>query len=140
MTIFLDFDGTVVEHAYPAMGRFNPNALAVIKKLQQKGHTIILNTYRSNINDGTLEKALEYLNFHPTVRLQSITPTKEKLAPPPFRNKTGTVAIYTTDKGEAYFFIDDMQPDIPLVAAHSTNTDMVDWFTVEQLLMEAGIL
>ncbi len=140
MTIFLDFDGTVVEHAYPEMGRYNPTALEVVKKLQEKGHIIILNTYRSNTNDGTLEIALRYVNLHPDIQLQSIAHTKEKIFPPPFTNGAGKVAIYQSSKGEKYLFIDDTQMDIPLVAAPTTKTDMVDWVTVEKMLAEAGIL
>jgi hypothetical protein len=140
MTIYLDFDGTIVEHAYPAMGRFNPHALAVVKKLQDKGHTIILNTYRSNTNDGTLEMALDYLHLHPTAQLQPVQFTKEKLFPPPFLNRAHKVAIYKTTKGSDYIFIDDMQAGIPLIKAYQTNTEMVDWITVEKLLINAGIL
>ncbi|MEN9968378.1 MAG: hypothetical protein RIR94_552, partial [Bacteroidota bacterium] len=44
MTIYLDFDGTVVEHAYPQIGAPNPHALRVIGKLQAAGHQFILNT------------------------------------------------------------------------------------------------
>ena len=57
MNIYLDFDGTVVEHDYPEIGKLNPGALEVIKKLQDAGHTIILNTMRVEFNDGTLEEA-----------------------------------------------------------------------------------
>ena len=62
MTIYLDFDGTVVEHNYPALGAPNPHALRVISKLQANGHHFILNTYRADLNDGSLEEALAYLN------------------------------------------------------------------------------
>ena len=33
MIIYLDFDGTVVEHAYPQIGANNPDALKVIRRL-----------------------------------------------------------------------------------------------------------
>lgn len=62
MIIYLDFDGTVVEHEYPKIGRFNPMAFQVIKKLQDAGHHVTLNTMRSELGDATLQSALEYIN------------------------------------------------------------------------------
>jgi len=62
MKIYLDFDGTVVEHEYPEIGKYNKGAFKVIKKLQDAGHEIILNTYRADCNDGTLEAAKAYLD------------------------------------------------------------------------------
>ena len=50
MNIFLDFDGTVVEHKYPAIGKYNQGAFDVVKKLIDAGHNIILNTYRVAIS------------------------------------------------------------------------------------------
>jgi len=32
-TIYLDFDGTVVEHAYPELGAINPRSFAVIRSV-----------------------------------------------------------------------------------------------------------
>jgi len=62
MNIILDFDGTVVEHDYPNIGRLNPGSLKVINRLQKSVHEIILNTYRADCNDGTFDKALHFLN------------------------------------------------------------------------------
>ncbi len=38
MTIAVDFDGTIVEHRYPAIGREIPFAIETLKKLQQVHH------------------------------------------------------------------------------------------------------
>ncbi len=57
MRIAVDFDGTVVEHQYPRIGRPIPNAIEVLKKLQAANHTLILWTYRSG---DTLQDAVEY--------------------------------------------------------------------------------
>ena len=40
--IAVDFDGTIVAHAYPAIGREVPNAIRVLKKLQEQGTQLIL--------------------------------------------------------------------------------------------------
>jgi hypothetical protein len=42
MTIAVDFDGTIVEHAYPQIGRPIPFAIDVLKKLQQEEHHVLI--------------------------------------------------------------------------------------------------
>ncbi|MDR2056907.1 MAG: hypothetical protein LBP83_01225 [Dysgonamonadaceae bacterium] len=47
MIIAVDFDGTIVEHEYPRIGKPIPFAIEVLKKLQEEeGHTLILWTMR----------------------------------------------------------------------------------------------
>jgi hydroxymethylpyrimidine pyrophosphatase-like HAD family hydrolase len=56
-TIAIDFDGTIVEHDYPRIGKEMLFAFATIKELQKKGHKLILFTYRT----GTLlNEAVEF--------------------------------------------------------------------------------
>ncbi|MBK9283306.1 MAG: hydrolase [Sphingobacteriaceae bacterium] len=55
--IAVDFDGTVVEHKYPAIGKEMLFAFATLKELQKKGHRLILWTYRAG---KTLDEAVEY--------------------------------------------------------------------------------
>ena len=57
MIIAVDFDGTIVEHRYPAIGRELPFAIETIKKLQQKQHQIILWTFRAG---KYLDEAVNY--------------------------------------------------------------------------------
>ena len=47
MIIAIDFDGTLVEHRYPAIGRIIPFAFETLKALQAKQHQLILWSYRS---------------------------------------------------------------------------------------------
>lgn len=42
MTIAVDFDGTIVEHRYPEIGKELPFATATLKKLTDDGHRLIL--------------------------------------------------------------------------------------------------
>jgi len=42
MIIAVDFDGTIVEHKYPEMGKELPFAIETLKKLQEERHRIIL--------------------------------------------------------------------------------------------------
>lgn len=55
--IAVDFDGTVVEHKYPAIGKEMLFAFATLKALQQKGHKLILWTFRAGT---TLQEAIDY--------------------------------------------------------------------------------
>lgn len=57
MKIAVDFDGTIVEHKYPAIGKPILFAIETLKKLQEQRHQLILWTYRSGKE---LEKAVEY--------------------------------------------------------------------------------
>ena len=48
LTIAVDFDGTIVEHAYPKIGREIPFAISTLRKLQDEdGCRIVLWTVRS---------------------------------------------------------------------------------------------
>jgi hypothetical protein len=57
MIIAVDFDGTIVEHCYPAIGKELPFALETIKALQMKQHRIILWTFRAGKE---LDEAVEF--------------------------------------------------------------------------------
>jgi len=47
MKIAVDFDGTVVEHKYPAIGKELLFAFETLRELQKQKHRLILWTYRS---------------------------------------------------------------------------------------------
>ena len=57
MTIAVDFDGTIVEHKYPEIGKEIPFAIATLKKLQDGGHKLILWTVREGKH---LDEAVSY--------------------------------------------------------------------------------
>ncbi len=42
MTIAVDFDGTIVEHRYPSIGREIPFAIETLKRLRDEHHKLIL--------------------------------------------------------------------------------------------------
>ena len=46
MIIAVDFDGTIVTHEYPAIGKEIPFAIDTLKRLQQERHQLILWTVR----------------------------------------------------------------------------------------------
>lgn len=47
LIIAVDFDGTIVEDAYPSIGEARIFAFETMKRLQNDGHRLILWTYRS---------------------------------------------------------------------------------------------
>jgi hydroxymethylpyrimidine pyrophosphatase-like HAD family hydrolase len=57
MIIAVDFDGTIVEHKYPSIGKEIPYAIKTLKLFQEKGHKLILWTYR---HGKELGKAVEF--------------------------------------------------------------------------------
>jgi predicted mannosyl-3-phosphoglycerate phosphatase (HAD superfamily) len=127
--IYLDFDGTVVEHSYPEIGIEVPNSIRVIKKLIDSGHFLILNTYRANISKQDLDKAIEYLSDKLgekiNVSLLKINPT-----------------YWNIDKSieKRHLFIDDMCLGIPLIPAKKSRHKMVNWDEVEKQLIEKNLL
>nr|WP_319401489.1 hydrolase [uncultured Carboxylicivirga sp.] len=57
MLIAVDFDGTIVEHKYPAIGKEKIFAFQTLKALQTQGHLLVLWTIRSG---KLLDEAVEY--------------------------------------------------------------------------------
>jgi len=55
--IAIDFDGTIVEDKYPAIGKPMMFAFETMKKMQEDGHRLILWTYRQGEK---LEEAVEF--------------------------------------------------------------------------------
>lgn len=57
MIIAVDFDGTIVEHRYPEIGKEIPFAVASIKKLIEENHRLILWSVREG---ELLDEAVEW--------------------------------------------------------------------------------
>ena len=57
MTIAVDFDGTIVEHRYPEIGKERPFAIQTLKMLLKEGHQLILWSVREG---ELLEQAVEW--------------------------------------------------------------------------------
>jgi hypothetical protein len=57
MIIAVDFDGTIVEHRYPSIGKELPFAIEALRKLVAEGHRLILWTVREG---QYLEDAVEF--------------------------------------------------------------------------------
>ncbi|MDY4558833.1 MAG: hypothetical protein SPE09_09240 [Alloprevotella sp.] len=57
MTIAVDFDGTIVEHQYPAIGKERPFATATLRQLIKDGHKLVLWSVREG---DLLEQAVKW--------------------------------------------------------------------------------
>lgn len=57
MLIAVDFDGTIVEHRYPEIGKELPFAISTLKRLQEERHRLVLWTVREG---KLLEEAVEF--------------------------------------------------------------------------------
>lgn len=57
MVIAVDFDGTIVEHRYPSIGKELPFAIETLLKLKEEGHRLILWTVREG---ELLDEAVEF--------------------------------------------------------------------------------
>lgn len=57
MVIAVDFDGTIVEHRYPSIGKELPFAIETLRKLAAEGHRLILWTVREG---QCLDEAVEF--------------------------------------------------------------------------------
>lgn len=123
MNFLLKFDGVVVADNYPNIGKPNPGAIGVLKRIQ-KDHDIILNSFRTESNNGTLDEAIEYLTKH-NIFLHTVLP--QRMMPyewqPDYFIKTGS------------FYIDDMSYGVPLIKCENGNRRwMVDWTKIERVL------
>lgn len=61
LVIAIDFDGTIVEHRYPFIGKIRPFAFETMEALQIKGHRLILWSHRSGKK---LEEAVNFCKAH----------------------------------------------------------------------------
>lgn len=123
MKIYLDFDGTVVEHKYPAIGKYNNGAFDVVKKLIDAGHEVILNTYRVEISREALNAAIDYLCEG--LGIKYIRHTTIKFHPGVWDFKVFEMndVIYIDDTGEG----------------HPMKDGMIDWAIVDIEFESHGI-
>ncbi|NBV07499.1 MAG: hypothetical protein EBS09_00145 [Flavobacteriia bacterium] len=132
MKIYLDFDGTVVEHYFPEIGAENPNAIQVIARLQLAGHDILLNTYRADIDQKHVKEALDYIHSFEEIQQPIEKFLPEKLEPRSFDLEVA--------KECNQLYLDDIAEGIPMRRNIVLEFGMmVDWIALEKILEEAGL-
>ena len=140
MIIYLDFDGTVVEHTYPRVGIVNQGVFEVLERLQKAGHTIVLNTYRADLDgkEGT-DYALKILNTmasrHNKLTHSNVQPiieaTEKKIHPTPWKSNFVSTS---------FIFLDDQAFGAPLIKAKMEPGDSLDWSKVTKELEKHNII
>ncbi len=80
MRIAVDFDGTIVEHRYPEIGRERPFAIATLQRLQREGHQLILWTAREGqlLDDAIAfcrQRGLEFYAVNSAIPNDEMAPT-----------------------------------------------------------------
>jgi uncharacterized protein (TIGR02145 family) len=99
-TCYLDFDRTIQELAYPDtdINFLNENCIEFVKKVKEIGCKLVLNTYRADIKNGSLEQAIQSMTSF--IEFDEIN--SNKIAPHKF------------DLSSDQLFIDDEAMGIPL--------------------------
>lgn len=128
MEINLDFDGTVVTHDFPNVGKCI-NSVRVLKRLLENNHRFILFTMRSDNEKGNyLQDAIDWFaaNEIPLYGIQT-NPTQH---------------VWTSSpKSYAPLMIDDSALGCPLkMDLELSDRQFVDWEVVEKMLIEKGFI
>lgn len=124
LTIAIDFDGTCVEHDYPAVGMDVAGAAETLRQLQAKGHRLILYTMRS----GELLRAAEEWFRNHNIELWAINENPEQ------RAWSASPKVY------ADYYIDDSALGTPIIYIDGAPRPVVDWTRLRELLEYNRIL
>jgi hypothetical protein len=120
MIICVDFDGTMVDHRYPEIGKNVPYAVEYLKGLIANGHSIILWTMRSGEE---LEQAADWMRDRGIV-LYGVNenPTQHKWTQSP--------------KAYGQLYIDDAACGCPLIKLPGFARPCVDWSAISKMIGE----
>jgi hypothetical protein len=140
MIIAIDFDGTVVTHEFPEIGK-DVRAVDVLKQLVENGHRLVLFTMRSDVVNPTGEDNelhLESGNY----LTDAVTWFKDNGISLYGIQTNPTQHTWTTSpKAYAQLYIDDAALGCPLKYDESySDRPFVDWIVVKDVLMRDGLL
>lgn len=126
MIVYLDFDGTLVEFAYPRIGISNLRWKPVLRSLIDADYEIVVNTARIHDDQyGSMEAAMLWLQKEfPGISKH----TSRKIHPPK----------WNPIKGQD-LYIDDIAENIPLMT-DSRKRPLVHWGNVRLDLKKAKII
>lgn len=147
ITFAIDFDGTVVTHDFPEVGK-DIGAVPVLKALVAKGHKLILWTMRSDVENAISEDAA--IHTEPGQFLtDALNWFKQNNIPLYGVQCNPTQHSWTTSKKcYAEIYIDDAALGCPLFLPHENRVGVlpdhrrayVNWEKVERLLVKKGLL
>lgn len=121
MIFAIDFDGTVVTHEYPKIGK-DVGAVPVLKELIKNGHKLILYTMRS---DELLDDAVDWFEKN-DIELYGVNEN------PSQKEWTNSPKVY------AHIYIDDAALGCPIIKTEKRA--YVDWPTIEKWFKAAKII
>lgn len=135
MVIAIDFDGTIVEHKFPEIGREVPGAIRWMKEFQDAGARLILFTMRSDRRDPSrsceghaadrdyLREAVDFCRSR-GIEFWGV-------------NRNPEQASWTdSPKQYAHVYIDDAAFGCPMRDSFKTTRKMVDWAVVGPAVLE----
>ena len=125
--IAIDFDGTIVTHEFPKIGRLLPGAVETIKALWENGHRIFLWTMRGYHPEHKrcLEEAVAWLD-HNGIMLDCI-------------NRTTSGFSTTSPKQHANLYIDDAALGCPkciYITTDGLDSPCADWLQISNILRD----
>lgn len=123
-TIAIDFDGTCVEHDYPAVGMDVEGAVDTLRALNKRGHRLILYTMRSGEK---LEAALKWFKER-KITLWAVNRNPEQ------EEWTESPKVY------ADIYIDDSALGCPIMFIEGVRRPVVKWTKVRTQLEFDGVL
>lgn len=142
MTINLDFDGTVVTHAFPHVGK-DIGAVPVLKALTDAGHQLILFTMRSDRKEKGAEiEDPTIMDVTGNFLTDAVNWFKENNIPLYGIQTNPTQSTWTTSpKSYAEIMIDDSALGCPLsFDVTLSHRPFVDWVKVAEMLNEMGLI
>lgn len=129
MIIAVDFDGTIVTHEYPEIGRPIKGAIETIKAIIENDHKVFLWTMRCNKKyrrRDLLQEAIDYCHDN-GVELYSAN-----ISPSQFS---------TSNKQYASLYIDDAALGCPLInTGNFWDEPYVDWYKIGKMLVERDVI
>jgi hypothetical protein len=120
MIVGVDFDGTLVEHMYPQIGREVDGAFAWLHRLQAAGVKLMLWTMRS---DQPLTEAVAYCADR-GITFWGV-------------NKNPDQSWSSSAKQYAHVYIDDAAAGCPLMTRPGARRPFVDWSAAGPLVWDA---
>lgn len=146
LTVHLDFDGTVVEHRFPALGAENRGWGGVVKKLQDAGHEVVLNTYRADVmqeqyalkqlvteaKPDYMQQAEAFLAHNGHCMASQITSNPKKVQPVAWPLMQEYARLH------GLLFLDDQALGMLLRPCKFGGGTMVDWPAVDEQLERLG--
>lgn len=121
--IAIDFDGTVVTHEYPSVGR-DAGAVPVLQELVARGYRLVLLTMR----DGALLEEAKRWFADRKIPLWAVNANPEQ------RSWTGSPKVY------AHLYIDDSNLGCPLKTLDGAARPVADWSKIRKQLIAEGFL